>query len=125
MTYSAIAGNRDTYLRTCAMPTLLRCTRTKETVATVTIIGASPHLLSIIGKAFACVALACLQTLASCVYRESQCGFRSGQSTVDMIFSIRQLQEKCQEQQMQLHIAFIDLTKVFDLVSRSGLFKLL
>ena len=82
-------------------------------------------LLSIIGKAFARVALARLQTLASRVYPESQCGFRSGRSTVDMIFSIHQLQEKCQEQQMPLHIAFIDLTKVFDLVSRSGLFKLL
>ena len=79
----------------------------------------------VIGKAFARVALARLQTLASRVYPESQCGFRSGRSTVDMIFSIRQLQEKCQEQQMPLHIAFIDLTKAFDLVSRSGLFKLL
>ena len=85
----------------------------------------SISLLSIIGKAFARVALARLQTLASRVYPESQCGFRSGRSTVDMIFSIRQLQEKCQEQQMPLHIAFIDLTKAFDLVSRSGLFKLL
>ena len=33
-------------------------------------------LLSIIGKAFARVALACLQTLASRVYPESQCGFQ-------------------------------------------------
>ncbi|GAA6101903.1 uncharacterized protein LOC116952123 [Tachysurus ichikawai] len=37
----------------------------------------------------------------------------------------RQLQEKCREQQMPLYIAFIDLTKAFDLVSRSGLFRLL
>ena len=42
-----------------------------------------------------------------------------------MIFSIRQLWEKCREQQMPLHIAFIDLTKAFDLVSRQGLFQLL
>ena len=42
-------------------------------------------LLSIIGKAFARVALARLQTLASRVYPEFQCGFRSGRSTVDMI----------------------------------------
>ena len=82
-------------------------------------------LLSIIGKVFARVALARLQALASRVYPESQCGFRAGRSTVDMIFSIRQLQEKCQEQQMPLYIAFIDLTKAFDLVSRSGLFSLL
>lgn len=42
-----------------------------------------------------------------------------------MIFSLRQLQEKCREQQMPLYIAFVDLTKAFDLVSRSGLFRLL
>ena len=42
-----------------------------------------------------------------------------------MIFSVRQLQEKCKEQQQPLYLAFIDLTKAFDLVSRTGLFKLL
>lgn len=44
---------------------------------------------------------------------------------VDMIFSVRQLQEKCREQQMPLYMAFIDLTKAFDFVSRRGLFQLL
>ncbi|GAA6107071.1 uncharacterized protein LOC118407100 [Tachysurus ichikawai] len=82
-------------------------------------------LLSIVGKAFTRVAPARLQTLASRIYPESQCGFRAGRSTVDMIFSLRQLQEKCREQQMPLYIAFIDLTKAFDLVSQSGLFRLL
>ena len=82
-------------------------------------------LLSIVGKVFARVVLARLQTLASRVYPESQCGFRASRSTVDMIFSLRQLQEKCQEQRMPLYIAFIDLTKAFDLVSRSGLYKIL
>ena len=42
-----------------------------------------------------------------------------------MIFSVRQLQEKCREQRRLLFIAFIDLTKAFDLVSRRGLFNLL
>ncbi|XP_050707960.1 uncharacterized protein LOC126993145 [Eriocheir sinensis] len=36
-----------------------------------------------------------------------------------------QLQEKCREQRQPLFIAFIDLTKAFDLVSRDGLFKIL
>ena len=57
------------------------------------------------------------------IYPEPQCGFRSGRSTVDMI-SIRQLQEKCREQQQLLYLAFVDLTKAFHLVSRTGLFKL-
>ena len=42
-----------------------------------------------------------------------------------MIFSIRQLQEKCVEQQRPLYMVFIDLTKAFDYVSRSGLFFVL
>ena len=66
-----------------------------------------------------------LQELAERIYPESQFGFRAGRSTIDMIFSLRQLQEKCREQHMPLYIAFIDLTKAFDLVSRDGLFKLL
>ena len=42
-----------------------------------------------------------------------------------MIFSLRQLQEKCIEQNMPLYVAFIDLTKAFDLIGRDGLFKVL
>ena len=82
-------------------------------------------LLSIVGKVFARVVLNRLQNLAERVYPESQCGFRAARSTIDMVFSVRQLQEKCREQRQPLYMAFIDLTKAFDLVSRSGLFTLL
>lgn len=82
-------------------------------------------LLSIVGKVFARVVLTRLQVIAERVYPESQCGFRSGRSTIDMIFSVKQLQEKCREQRQPLYLAFVDLTKAFDLVSRSGLFQLL
>ena len=82
-------------------------------------------LLSIVGKVFARVILVRLPKLAERVYPESQCGFRAERSTIDMVFSLRQLQEKSREQQMPLYIAFIDLTKAFDLVSREGLFRIL
>ena len=81
--------------------------------------------MSIVGKCFARVVLMRLQKIAERVYPESQCGFRAKRSTTDMIFSFRQLQEKCREQHQPLYVAFIDLTKAFDLVSRDGLFKLL
>ena len=42
-----------------------------------------------------------------------------------MVFTLRQLQEKCREQKRPLYLAFVDLTKAFDLVSRDGLFKVL
>ena len=82
-------------------------------------------LLSIVGKVFARVILKRLQVLAERVLPESQCGFRSKRSTIDMISAIRLLQEKCREQKQPLFAAFVDLTKAFDLVSRSGLFEVL
>ena len=42
-----------------------------------------------------------------------------------MLFSLRQLQQKCRKQQVSLYTAFIDLTKAFDLVGTCGLFHLL
>ena len=66
-----------------------------------------------------------MSILAARIYPESQCGFRAGRSTIDMIFTVRQIQGKCREQGKPLYLAFIDLTKVFDLVSRKGLFQLL
>ena len=74
---------------------------------------------------FARVALTKLQILTERTLPGSQCGFRTGRSTIDMIFSVRQLQDKCREQRMRLFIVFIDLTKAFNLVSRRGLFNLL
>ena len=82
-------------------------------------------LLSITGKAIARIVRKRLQTLAERVLPESQCGFRAGRSTTDMIFTLRQLQEKCREQCMPLYIAFVDLTKAFDTVCRSALYKVL
>ena len=82
-------------------------------------------LLGVVWKVFARVALTRLQILAERTLPEYQCGFRTGRSTIDMMFSVRQLQEKCREQRRPLFIAFIDLTKAFDLVSRRGLFNLL
>ena len=40
-----------------------------------------------------------------------------------MIFTARQLQEKCQEQNVDRYMTFVDLTKTFDTVSREGLWK--
>ncbi|XP_063615657.1 uncharacterized protein LOC134788764 [Penaeus indicus] len=81
-------------------------------------------LLCIIGKLVTHITLNRLPVLA--VYPRSQCGFRANRSTtMDMVFSIRQLQEKCREQRQPLFVAFIDLTKAFDLVSREGFFKIL
>ena len=56
---------------------------------------------------------------------ESQCGFRVGRGTIDMVFAARQLQEKSMEQHHDLYMTFVDLTKAFDTVSREGLWKIM
>ena len=42
-----------------------------------------------------------------------------------MIFTARQLQEKCQEQNMDRYMTFVDLSKAFGKVSREGLWKIM
>ena len=56
---------------------------------------------------------------------ESQCGFRKGRGTVDIIFDARQLQEKCREQNLDLSTTFVDLTTDFDTVNQNGLWKIM
>ena len=56
---------------------------------------------------------------------ESQCGFRKDRGTIDMIFTARQFQEKCQEQNVDFYMTFVHLTKVFDTVNGVGLWKVM
>ena len=87
----------------------------------------SISLLSIAGKLLARVLLNRFNEHLeqSGLLPESQCGFRKDRGTVDMIFTARQLQEKCQEQNVDLYMTFVDLTKAFDTVSREGLWKIM
>ena len=66
-----------------------------------------------------------LKTVADNVIPEAQCGFRPNRGTNYMIFAARQLQKKCSEQHRDLYTVLIDLTKAFDMVSRSHLWLLL
>ena len=73
-------------------------------------------LLSIIGKILARVLLNRLNEHLeqSRLLPESQCGFKKNRGTIDMIFTARQLQEKCQEQNVDLYMTFVDLIKAYD-----------
>ena len=62
-----------------------------------------------------------IPTLAQESTSESQCGFRSNRGTTDMIFVLRQIQEKYREQNLGLYAAFVDLTKACDTVNRDEL----
>ena len=80
-------------------------------------------LLSVVGKIFADIVLQRLKRLAELVYPESQSGYRDGRGTIDGIFILRQMMEKCREQRQ--NFAFIDFTKAFDCINRELLFKIL
>ncbi|XP_076051942.1 uncharacterized protein LOC143031683 [Oratosquilla oratoria] len=62
---------------------------------------------------------------AETVLSETQCGFRKDRDTTDMIFSIRQIQEKFHEQNRDLYLSFIDLTKASDTVNRELVWSVL
>ena len=64
------------------------------------------YLLSIAGKILAKILLNRLNTHLdqAGLIPEGQCGFRKDRGTIDMIFTARQLQEKCQEQNVDLYM---------------------
>ena len=57
-------------------------------------------LLVTAGKIMAKIILNRIKAISEEVLPESQCGFRAGRSTTDMIFTLRQLQEKAIEQRL-------------------------
>ena len=72
-------------------------------------------LLSIAGRVFARIVLNRLSThIKPEVVPKTPCGFRGNRSNVDMIFCLRQLQEKRIEQPWPLYIVFVDFSKAFD-----------
>ena len=83
-------------------------------------------LLSIAGKILARLILnRIIKHLVDDIYPESQCGFRSGRGTIDMIFSLRQVAEKVREKNQERYMVFVDLTKAFDAVNREALWQVL
>ena len=73
--------------------------------------------------AYVCVYVCLLEHIVDLVLPESQCGFRRGRRTINIIFVAWQQQEKCREQHQDL--AFVDLTKAFDIVNRLLLWNIL
>ena len=56
---------------------------------------------------------------------ESQAGFRPGRSTVDQLFTLRQIAEKYLEKDLELYCCYMDFEKVFDSVWQEGVWRAL
>ena len=59
------------------------------------------------------------------VLPENQYGFLAQRSRIDMIFAARQVQEKCREQNQDMYMVFVNLTKALDTINRDGLWQIL
>ena len=68
-------------------------------------------LLATASKIFAKILLQRLLVFANYVLPEAQCRFRSSRSTIDIIFTLRHLQEKAAKHNKPLYITFVDFSK--------------
>ena len=82
-------------------------------------------LLSLPGKYNAkCLEKKCPE-IVELKLENSQCGFRPGRSTMDQIFTLKQIFEKSWEYGRDLIACFVDLEKAYDRVPRDKLSKAL
>lgn len=89
-----------------------------------TVIISEVFLYSVAGKILAQVILNGLNTyLVKTIFPKSQYGFQSGQGTIDMIFTARQLQKKFWEQNCGHYMVLVDLIKAFDTINHERLWK--
>ena len=84
-------------------------------------------LTSVPGKVFAKIINGRLVAHIECkgILPETQCGFRAGRGTVDMIFTLRMALELARVKKTDLHVVFVDLMKAYDSVNRNGLWGIL
>ena len=87
------------------------------------------HGISLLATAGKIVAKIIINRLTATVTVEvvpkSQCGFHTSRGTTNILFSTRQDNKTQDEQNMELFMVFVDLTKTSDSVSREGLRKIL
>jgi len=82
-------------------------------------------LLDVAYKIFAKVLNTRLHPIAESLLGEYQCGFRKGRSTIDQIFALRQILEKCYEYNVNVHQLYIDFRKAYDTVRRGKVIEAL
>jgi len=80
-------------------------------------------LLSGAYKLFGKILLGRLAPLVEAQIGDYQCGFRPGRSTVDQIFSVKQIIEKSWEYGINLHHIFVDFRQAYDSVDRGQLWQ--
>jgi hypothetical protein len=76
-------------------------------------------------KVFSTIILQRIKRRTEEILSEAQAGFRVNRSTIDQIFTLRQLAEKYEEFGKELYVCYIDFRKAFDSVWRKGLWRVM
>ena len=76
-------------------------------------------------KIIASVILNRIRQKTGVVLSEAQAGFRLGRSTIDQLFTLRQLTEKYTEYNKIPYICYMDFKKVFDSIWSKGLWQIM
>ena len=74
-------------------------------------------------KIFSSIILQRIKGRTEEILAEAQCRFRANRSTIDQIFTLRQLAEKYEEFGKDLYVCYIDFRKAFDSIWRKGFGK--
>ena len=82
-------------------------------------------LLCHCSKIFTSILMDRLRSRTEEILSEEQAGFRASRSTIDQIFTLRQLAEKYTEFSKSLYICYVDFKKAFDSIWREGLWKVM
>src|SRR5664279_1059535 len=76
-------------------------------------------------KIFSSIVLRRIKDRTEMILSEAQAGFRRNRSTIDQIFTLRQLAEKYEEFGKDLFVCYVDFRKAFDSIWRRGLWKVM
>ena len=82
-------------------------------------------IIPILYKLFAMLLYSRLQPILEHEQSKDQAGFRKNFSTVDHLFTLCQVYEKCEEYQLPLWVSAIDFKKAFDTISHNKLWEAL
>jgi len=80
-------------------------------------------LLNITYKIFAILLYNRLSKIIEPEIGNYQMGFRPNRSTIDNLFIVRQIYEKCHEYNIDLHNIFIDFSQAFDTINRDVIYN--